>query len=262
MIPPRSFVSSVYCAWPARSGRGRSTARLQELPRASGPRPRARPCARRRRRRVGAHRAVLGDHALVLDGHLPAGERHHPRAERDVPVVERRAPERLLHPRRMLTTGRLRPAGERRAVEEPKHSSIAGRRGAQRDRPQPDGATEQPRRCRAPRASRRARTSSRRVRSRPADEHERVARPGANEAPMIESAAHRRSSPMPARAARSGEPSTASRRAGRSASSRQQCLDHEPDRRSRSHRPEPYLARLAKQPVRALPVLPPCSPPE
>ena len=96
MIPPRSFVSSVYCASPG-SIRPRSfeSSRLEQLAR---PRPLDLELAHVRdveRAGVLAHCAVLRDHALVLDGHLPAGERHHARAERDVAVVQRRAAERL-----------------------------------------------------------------------------------------------------------------------------------------------------------------------
>ena len=98
MIPPRSFVSSVYCASPG-SIRSRSfeSRRLEERVRL---RPLDLDLAHVRDVEdagVGAHGPVLLDDALVLDGHLPAGERHHPRPERDVAVVERRALERLGH---------------------------------------------------------------------------------------------------------------------------------------------------------------------
>ena len=96
MIPPVSFVSSVYCASP-----GASLSMSFESVACSS-------VARRRPldldlahvrdvedAGVGAHGPVLRDHALVLDGHLPAGERHQSRAGRDVAVVERRPAERL-----------------------------------------------------------------------------------------------------------------------------------------------------------------------
>ena len=96
MIPPVSFVSSVYCASPSLELRDVVREhRLQQLERL---RPLDLELAHVRDVEdagVGAHGAVLGDHALVLHRHLPAGERNEPRAGGDVPVVERRAPEGL-----------------------------------------------------------------------------------------------------------------------------------------------------------------------
>ncbi len=98
MIPPRSFVRSVYCACAGLElvdvVRERA---LQEVARA---RPFDLELAHVRHvedTRVRPHRAVLRDDALVLHRHLPARERHHARAELDVPVVERRVQKRRGH---------------------------------------------------------------------------------------------------------------------------------------------------------------------
>ena len=99
MIPPYSFVSSVYCASPAASLSSRSRARLQQLPRG---RPLDLDLAHVRDVEdagVGPHGHVLLDHALVLHRHLPAGERDEACPGGDVLVVERRSPERLQRPR-------------------------------------------------------------------------------------------------------------------------------------------------------------------
>ena len=105
MIPPRSFVSSVYCAWP---GSMRLEVvreqRLEQL-RRSRPSTSSSPmCDTSNTPASSAHRPVLLDHALVLHRHLPAGERHHPRTEGDVAIVQRRAAERLLHRRGCYST--------------------------------------------------------------------------------------------------------------------------------------------------------------
>ena len=74
MIPPRSFVSSVYCASPSPI-RSRS---FESSDWSSSVRPRALDLELAHVRDVEdaavvADREVLGDHALVLDGHVPAG---------------------------------------------------------------------------------------------------------------------------------------------------------------------------------------------
>ena len=96
MIPPRSFVRSVYCASPDSD----LVEVVREQPLEELLRARALDLELAHVRDVedagvGPHRAVLGDDALVLDGHLPARERDEPRAERGVPVVKRRAEQRL-----------------------------------------------------------------------------------------------------------------------------------------------------------------------
>ena len=120
MIPPRSFVSSVYCASPSPI-LSRSFERLPwSSSRALGPRPRSRPCARRRRRRSRSHGAVLRDHALVLHRHLPAGEGHHARTRGDVALVERRAQERLHAATLTLSTQSRIRSREPETLEPPK----------------------------------------------------------------------------------------------------------------------------------------------
>ena len=100
MIPPASFVSSVYCASPTSS---RETS-FESRPWSSSARRRALDLDLAHVRDVedagvGPHRPVLGDHALVLHRHLPAGERDEPPAGLDVLVVEGRAAKRLHRPR-------------------------------------------------------------------------------------------------------------------------------------------------------------------
>ena len=76
MIPPRSLVSSVYCASPgAIRPRSFESSDCEEL---RGARPLDLELAHVgdvEDAAVAAHRAVLGDDALVLHRHLPAGER-------------------------------------------------------------------------------------------------------------------------------------------------------------------------------------------
>ena len=100
-MPPRSFVSSVYCAPPTSSfatsfdrSDWSSSARVHALDlqlahvrdvEHAGVRPDG---------------AMLRNHAVVLHGHLPPGEGDHSRAERDVALEERRALECLRHHRR------------------------------------------------------------------------------------------------------------------------------------------------------------------
>ena len=106
MMPPRSFVSSVYWASPGairprsfESSDCRSSA-------ARGPSTSISPmCETSKTPQSLAHGAVLGDDAFVLHRHLPACERDHARAGRDVLLEEGRPPERL-HPRAMLDGGR------------------------------------------------------------------------------------------------------------------------------------------------------------
>ena len=128
MIPPRSFVSSVYCASPGASlSRSFESEALQQLVRA---RPFDLDLAHVRDvedARIRADGAVLRDHALVLDRHLPAGERHHPRAERDMPIVQRRLLQRLRH--RSGDPSDLRPET---APEEPPRCQRAGTGAADR----------------------------------------------------------------------------------------------------------------------------------
>ena len=114
MIPPRSFVRSVYCASPYSD----LVEVVREQPLQQLLRARAFDLELAHVRDVedagvGPHRAVLGDHALVLDGHLPARERDEPRPERGVPVVERRAEQRL-HADSILVKTPRRPAPKRR----------------------------------------------------------------------------------------------------------------------------------------------------
>ena len=86
MIPPRSFVSSVYCA--SRPDLGEIVRSVACSSSSRGPLDVELAHVRDvEDAAVGAHGAVLRDHTLVLDGHLPAGERHQPRAERDVALV-------------------------------------------------------------------------------------------------------------------------------------------------------------------------------
>ena len=96
MIPPSSFVSSVYCARPPRAATTSfESSALEELARL---RPFDLDLAHVRDVEdagIRPHGPVLGDHALVLDRHLPAGERNDPRARRDVPLVQRRPAEGL-----------------------------------------------------------------------------------------------------------------------------------------------------------------------
>ena len=129
---------------------------------------------------VGANRAVLLDDALVLHRHLPAGEGDHPRAERDVPVVKWCALKRLRHAEPILVTGLAPSRGDRNAPQNgaaPAHPRM-GRgggpgRGAGRMWGQPfEGTRSIPRlpgsetsgsARAAPRLSRRAGTTARRV---------------------------------------------------------------------------------------------------
>ena len=95
-MPPRSFVSSVYCAPPS-SIRSRSLERvaLQELRGAWALDVQLAHVRDVEHAPARADGDVLRNHAVVLNGHLPAGERHHARPEGDVPLVQRRPPERL-----------------------------------------------------------------------------------------------------------------------------------------------------------------------
>ena len=98
MIPPCSFVSSVYWASPsARRARSFESRRLEQLGL-----PRALDVELTHVRdvedaTVAAHGEVLGDHAVVLHGHLPAGEGNHAGSERDVTVVQGRPLESAYH---------------------------------------------------------------------------------------------------------------------------------------------------------------------
>ena len=103
-MPPRSFVSSVYCAAPS-STRSRSFERT--------------PCRKSGVTRaldvqlphvrdvedapVGRTARCSGMTPGVLNGHLPSRERHQARPEGDVPLEQRRPPERLddVHGRRL-----------------------------------------------------------------------------------------------------------------------------------------------------------------
>ena len=92
-MPPRSFVSSVYCASPSRELR--EVVREQPLQELELRRPFDVDLAHVRDvedATVATDGEMLRDHALVLDGHVPACERHHPRAEGDVAIVQRGAP--------------------------------------------------------------------------------------------------------------------------------------------------------------------------
>ena len=96
MIPPRSFVSSVYCAWPV-SSRSRS---FESSPCSSscarGPSTSSSPMCETSKTPASVRTARCSwITPVVLHRHLPARERHHPRTERDVPVVERRLEQRL-----------------------------------------------------------------------------------------------------------------------------------------------------------------------
>ena len=105
MIPPRSFVSSVYCASPGAIRSRSFESRPWSSSFARGPSTSISPmCETSKTPAVRADGAVLRDDALVLHRHLPAGERDQPRAERDVPVVERRAQQRL-HAEPILVNG-------------------------------------------------------------------------------------------------------------------------------------------------------------
>ena len=80
-MPPRSLVSSVYCAWP-------EPMRARSFESSESSSSRARPLdvdlAHVRDvegAAVLAHSDVLGDDALVLHRHLPARKRNHARAE-------------------------------------------------------------------------------------------------------------------------------------------------------------------------------------
>ena len=149
-MPPRSFVSSVYCASPSPSRPRSFESRLCSRSACLGPSTCS--CAHVgdvEDAPVAADGDVLRDHALVLDGHLPAGERHHSRPERDVAIVQRSAPESSRRPQRAtLQVSAFRPAREAR------RSGVTAREPAVRCVSRPSGSSGS--RCRSPRRSARS----------------------------------------------------------------------------------------------------------